>query len=69
MPTEADVPGITRGVRLPEWADIRLLEYCRVHNLMRPSINSHGDRIMIPNFSEGIKKIIIDFFNAQNNGK
>lgn len=63
MPIAMDeIADITRYTRIPESLDLKLLEYCRTHHLMKITVNhtATGEpvRSEVPNLSEGIRKIL-----------
>ena len=69
MPSEADGSGIPRAVRLPQWLDLKVIDYCRRHKIMQTATDNEGKKIKIPNISQGMIKILEDFFAYQDDGK
>jgi len=69
MPSEAEASGISRATRLPQWLDLKVIEYCRSHKLMQSVTDSEGKKISIPNISEGIKRILIEQFEKKEKKK
>lgn len=69
MPSEAEGPGISRAVRLPQWLDLKVIDYCRRHKIMQAATGAEGKTIRIPNISQGMIKILEEFFKCQDNGK
>ena len=57
-----EIADIVRYTRIPESLDLKLLDYCRSHGLMKTATHktAAGElvRAEVPNLSEGIRKIL-----------